>query len=114
MNTNCDISCDVVMDLVAVYKDGLASDDTRNLVRAHLRTCPSCKKIYAGYRVSQDVKPAECPPPVNSSANYFTLARHLHKQHIISTATMLSVISVSAAVGVFSIIKLMTELDDEE
>lgn len=114
MNTNSDISCDVVMDLVAVYKDGLASDDTRRLVRAHLRTCPGCRQLYAGYHAADGARPAACPPPVGNLSNgYSILARHMHKQHMISTATMLSVIGISAAIGVVSALRLITEDEGE-
>ena len=43
------LSCDVVMDLVSIYKDGLASQDTARLVKEHLRHCPDCRKYYRQY-----------------------------------------------------------------
>lgn len=113
MNINCDVSCDVIMDLVAVYKDGFASDDTRNLVRTHLRACPDCRQLYAGYHVAEGIRPADCPPPADgTSPDYSALARHMHRKHMLSTAAMLSVIAVSSAVGVWSVIRLVTGDED--
>lgn len=37
--------CAVVRDLLAVYTDGICSEDTKEFVSGHLEECPDCKKI---------------------------------------------------------------------
>ncbi|MCI7657033.1 zf-HC2 domain-containing protein [Anaerotignum sp.] len=44
------LPCEIVMDLVALYQDGLASPMTKNNVAAHLRTCAECRRYYKQYR----------------------------------------------------------------
>ena len=44
------LSCDVVMDLVALYQDGLASPNTQKEVAAHLCRCKKCRTQYRQYR----------------------------------------------------------------
>ena len=44
------LSCDVVMDLVALYQDGLASPNTQKEVTAHLWQCRKCRMQYKRYR----------------------------------------------------------------
>lgn len=44
------LSCDVVMDLVALYQDGLASPNTQKEVAAHLWQCKKCRMQYKQYR----------------------------------------------------------------
>ena len=44
------LSCDVVMDLVALYQDGLASPNTQKEVTAHLWQCRKCRMQYKQYR----------------------------------------------------------------
>ena len=44
------LPCEIVMDLVALYQDGLANPVTKNSVAAHLRTCPECRQYYKQYR----------------------------------------------------------------
>ena len=44
------LPCEIVMDLVALYQDGLANPVTKNSVAAHLRTCPDCRRYYKQYR----------------------------------------------------------------
>lgn len=43
------ITCDMAMDLIALYNDGLASDDSRRAVDEHLKSCPECSAAYASY-----------------------------------------------------------------
>lgn len=38
------ITCDVIEDLLPLYVEGLASDDTNFLVEEHIKTCTDCKK----------------------------------------------------------------------
>lgn len=44
------LPCEIVMDLVALYQDGLASPVTQKHVAAHLRDCPDCRQYYKQYR----------------------------------------------------------------
>ena len=44
------LPCESVMDLVALYQDGLASAVTKSNVAAHLRTCSDCRRYYKQYR----------------------------------------------------------------
>lgn len=114
MNTNCDISCDVVLDLVAIYKDGYASDDTRALVRSHLRTCPACRRLYAEYRVSQDVRASIPNMPQTADQGYTALAKQMRSQHILSNAAMIGVMALSAMVGTWSLMKLLSPTSEED
>lgn len=39
------ISCDVVKDLMLLYENGEASEDTKKLVEDHVKNCPSCRSL---------------------------------------------------------------------
>lgn len=114
MNTNSEISCDVVLDLVAIYKDGYASDDTRALVRSHLRTCPSCRRLYAEYRVSQDVRAVIPDLPTVQEDRFAALAKHMRSQQLFTDAAMLGVMVLSAMVGAWSLTKLLNPTEEEK
>ena len=49
-----EITCDIVMYLVDVYTNGIASEDTANAVREHLKTCPDCRRHYDEYKKTLD------------------------------------------------------------
>ena len=103
------ITCDMAMDLMALYKDRLASDDSKRAVREHLKNCPECRRAYAQY--SADKARPETPPcaPAGEelSQKYYKLAKHLHKQHLVSTAAVLAVVAVSIGAGAFCTIRML-------
>ena len=39
-------SCDIILDLIPLVKDGVASRESEKLVFDHIKTCPNCKKEY--------------------------------------------------------------------
>ncbi len=40
------ISCDVCMDLLPLVKDGIASEDSKHAVEAHVTECALCRRLY--------------------------------------------------------------------
>ncbi len=42
-------SCDVILDLIPLVKDGVASQDSRDLVLHHVEICQSCKEEFENY-----------------------------------------------------------------
>ncbi|WP_455539040.1 zf-HC2 domain-containing protein [Terrisporobacter sp.] len=40
------ISCDICMDLIPLIKDGIASEDSCNLVKKHIEECKMCNEFY--------------------------------------------------------------------
>jgi predicted anti-sigma-YlaC factor YlaD len=43
------MSCNVVQDLIVLFQENTVSDETRREVRAHLKECRACRKIYREY-----------------------------------------------------------------
>ena len=39
-------SCDTIKDLLPLYVDNVCSEDTKNILQAHLATCPTCRDLY--------------------------------------------------------------------
>ncbi|EJX02388.1 hypothetical protein EVA_09508, partial [gut metagenome] len=48
-----EISCDICIDLIPLVEDGVASEDSRKAVEAHVANCESCREKYSG-TVPQD------------------------------------------------------------
>ncbi|HZK18780.1 MAG TPA: zf-HC2 domain-containing protein [Clostridia bacterium] len=42
------ISCDICLDLIPLVKDNVASEDSKELVREHIRECEFCKSEFNG------------------------------------------------------------------
>ena len=39
------ITCNIIEDLLPLYVDDMVSEDSRQLVEEHLKTCPACRKM---------------------------------------------------------------------
>lgn len=103
------ITCDMAMDLIALYNDGLASDDSRRAVDEHLKNCPECSAAYASY--SAPAPHAVSGQPKKSAEDleikYMSLARALRKNQLISTATTLGIVIASLAIGSYGMLHLI-------
>lgn len=40
------MTCEVIRDLLPLYADGVASQESRTLVEEHIRTCDECRALY--------------------------------------------------------------------
>lgn len=97
------LSCDVVMDLLPLYIDGLASQESGDLVKAHLRTCPDCRAYCRSCRRSVKAPPpAEVPADVDNE-KFHQLSARMRKRHIISTSAILGIVALSVAGTLLSV-----------
>ena len=58
------ISCDVCLDLLPLAADGVASQDSQNLVKEHIAACPGCAEASAAWtgEKGSDKKASAGPP----------------------------------------------------
>lgn len=38
--------CNIILDLLPSFSDGMTSEKTATLIQAHLETCPACRQVY--------------------------------------------------------------------
>jgi hypothetical protein len=50
------ISCDVVLDLIPLVKDNVASEDSIKLVNEHIKNCESCKLEFGGHTLPKQTE----------------------------------------------------------
>ncbi len=103
------LTCDIVTDLMPLYKDGLASTDSAHAIRAHLRTCKSCRDNYRRCMLA-DMKRAvfiKNQPPAYPEAvlseRYQSLSKRLQKQHMLRFAATATIVAASIALAAASI-----------
>ncbi len=101
------ISCDMAIDLISLYKDGAASEDSKTAIREHLNSCPSCARIYKSYSADMCEKHPRgyAASQTDLSENYAKLARSLRKKHITDTVSVAAVITLSIAACGYCLIK---------
>ena len=49
------ISCEVVKDLLPLYKDGVCSEESKGLVEEHLSNCEECRKLLDDMNIELDI-----------------------------------------------------------
>lgn len=83
------VSCKIIQDLIPLVKDGVASDDSTNLVREHVDRCETCK---AEFDVSEGAA-TDSPPSVKDEQIIAAIKRSIY-------AARLSVLFIGAVVGI--------------
>ncbi len=99
------LSCDVVMDLVALYQDGLASPNTQKEVTAHLWQCRKCRMQYKQYRKYYQAvsKKNHMVSQQNMEQNFCMLAKRMRHRRILTflAVVVYMVVSCSMCVWLF-------------
>lgn len=47
------LPCDIVMDLITIYHDSLASEESIKAVEEHLKSCENCRRLYKDYNLAE-------------------------------------------------------------
>lgn len=50
------VSCNVIRDLLPLYIDGVASDDSESMIKEHLASCEECSREYDRMKIELVVK----------------------------------------------------------
>lgn len=91
------LNCEIVMDLIALYQDGLASPSTKTAVAAHLAHCPSCSREYALYRkyCKNPTRIRNIPSEYAPKENFSLLANRLRHRRMLLRIGMISYVCAS-------------------
>lgn len=106
------LTCDMTMDLVSVYKDGLASADTKAAVEEHLKNCPECRKFYRLYDSEGSKSPESSNDIIEmdsySDYNYSELSKRLRKKHNRNLMLMIGIAGAAATLTAVNILKFIS------
>lgn len=70
------MTCDVIRDLLPLCADDVASEETRALVTAHIRTCDDCRALYESM-----CKPVE-PTPTEKEMDYMAAVKKENRRFL--------------------------------
>ena len=96
------ITCDIVMDLFPLYKDGLASSDSVKEIRKHLQKCEDCRTFYRRYNYQSKITNRFSKNKPDTSSDYGAIAKRLRIHHLWKTTIVLSFTIICAAVALLS------------
>lgn len=100
------LSCDVVMDLIALYHDGESSAASTAAVREHLNTCRDCRVYYKDY---VDTLPVEQGMVRLSQADYSALAKRMRTRRAWMVAGILAYVSASLCAVILLVMRMKAE-----
>ncbi|WP_297519962.1 zf-HC2 domain-containing protein [uncultured Clostridium sp.] len=63
-----EINCAVIQDLISLYIDDLLSDDSKNIVDEHIKTCESCKLYLDDISQPIEISKVKISPTENDIA----------------------------------------------
>ena len=95
MNGN-QLSCKVIEDLYPGYKDGLCSEETKQLVESHLAGCEACRRLYDDFPQRM---PAAEPP--EAKAAFRKLNRKLRIRRIFAVTGFILLLLTLIVFGLF-------------
>ena len=91
------LSCDVIQDLISLYIDDLLSDDSKNIVDEHIKTCTTCKSYLE--EISEPIEILETK--ILATENDMTEIKLIEKIKRNSNSKMLILSVVAGFVAMF-------------
>ena len=90
------ISCNIIRDLLPLYAEDLASDDTRAMVEEHLCDCDDCTSVLNTMKMGTPVPMETAPESLNK------VKRIIRRKRILSVmAALLTLITLASLVFTF-------------
>lgn len=114
------MTCKVAMDLCELYKSDLVSKESAEEIRAHLKTCPSCRRYYREYDIREKAHESAFPAFGEDLANmetrlYQDLSKRLHHRRIleiVGTSAAIGAGSIMLAIGILMMTKKPQDMED--
>ena len=82
------IDCNIIRDLLPLYEDNVASQETQELVRGHLADCPACREELRKMRTPISLPPDEDEEAVKRFLEYQAEVRRKQRRKIIRFVTI--------------------------
>lgn len=89
-----EIDCQVIRDLLPLYEDNAASEETQALVQAHLKDCPDCREELRKMHTPISVPPEDDKDVVKRLRELRAQARRKQKVRTICVVSVLVLIAV--------------------
>lgn len=103
------LNCEMTMDLIALYHDGLASASTKAAVAEHLRRCPRCRENYAQYRrIYRMPKNGSVQRPVQEGTTeqeYRRLAARMRQKRLLTAVVFFAYVCASLCLTAMVLLK---------
>lgn len=112
------MTCKVAMDLAELYKADLVSEESAEEIRAHLKTCPNCRRYYREYDM-RERRAVQEPPLFGEDLSGMETRLYQNLSKRLAHRRVLEIVGTSAAIGAGTImlaigILMMTQKPDSK
>jgi len=83
--------CEVIKDLLPIYKDGVSDEKSNEVIEEHLKECEACKKYWDAINKSEITLPEA---PVIENASIVDYGKRIKKKRKVVFTTVVSIIAV--------------------
>lgn len=94
--------CGIIKDLLPLYAEGIAGDDTVEFVEKHLKTCEACRQEYELIKEPQAIEPKAVQANTNA-APLLKLRRKMRTKKI-QTVAVTALLVIALLVSAFSVL----------
>ncbi len=95
------MSCNVVQDLIVLFQENTVSEETRAEIRAHLKECRACRKVYREYaHLNQEELHFEPEARPEYEFDYDALAARIRKRKFWKHTVVTSAFAVCIGITV--------------
>ena len=101
------LTCDMVTDLYPLYKDGLASEDSRAAIKEHLKSCDDCRNFFRRYPFhdkllrSSAVAKGDSSHSSSAADGFFSIAKKMRRNRNIRISVLAAVTLIVSAFAFF-------------
>lgn len=93
--------CGLIQDLLPLFHDGVCSEESKSVIKEHLKECEPCKKYYEELCEADCMDQASSPPPdpteeLKKAASFQAVKKKLHRRLILAV-----VIAALVTSGIF-------------
>lgn len=97
------LTCDIVQDLVSIYKDGAASAGTAEAVEAHLKQCGDCRRYYRQYdSINRKIAAKQAESAGEPADEYARISAALKTRRTIYEAFLAACAAITVTSAVFA------------
>jgi len=99
------LTCDNVLDLISIYKDGAASESTAAEIEEHLKHCRDCRRYYKQYdSINRIVSKKQAAAETAADGDFQRLYLSLKRRHTLMVAFLAVCGAITLAAAIFAFI----------
>jgi predicted anti-sigma-YlaC factor YlaD len=99
------LTCDAVLDLISIYKDGAASESTAAAIEEHLKQCRDCRRYYKQYdSINRIISQKQAEPAGGVDDDFARLSSALKLRRTIAVVFLAVCAAITVTSAIFALL----------